>query len=71
MELRVEVRAGRAIRRLAVVKSSGPEDLVFQSVLKGRPMRDNNILIRHIKPAARAMGIGWANWLVLRRSHAT
>jgi integrase len=67
----VEVRAGRAVRRLPAVKSSGPEDLVFQSVLKGRPMRDNNILVRHIKPAAAAMGIGWANWQVLRRSHAT
>jgi len=67
----VEVRAGLAVRRLAAVKSSGPEDLVFQSVLTGRPMRDNNILVRHIKPAARAMGIGWVNWQVFRRSHAT
>ncbi len=32
--------------------SSGPNDLVFQLLIKGRPMRDNNILIRHIKPAA-------------------
>jgi integrase len=70
-EVRVEVRAGRAVRRLSAVKSAGPGDLVFQSVLKGRPMRDNNILVRHIKPAATAMGIGWVNWQVLRRSHAT
>jgi integrase len=67
----VEVRAGRAVRRLLAVRSSGPEDLVFQSVLKGRPMRDNNILVRHIKPAAKVMGVGWTNWQVLRRSHAT
>jgi integrase len=44
---------------------------VFQSVAVGAPMRDNNILVRHIKPAARELGIGWVNWQVLRRSCAT
>ena len=34
-------------------------------------MRDNNIRVRHIKPAARKLGIGFVNWLVLRRSFAT
>lgn len=67
----VEVPAGRAVRRVRAVKSAGPEDLVFQSLFKGAPMRDNNILTRHIKPAARQLGIGWVNWLVLRRSFAT
>ena len=31
----------------------------------------HNILTRHIKPAARKLGIEWANWQVLRRSYAT
>lgn len=69
--LTVEVKAGRAMRPYRVVKSDGPDDLVFQSVKGGKPMRDNNILTRHIKPAARKLGIGWVNWLVLRRSYAT
>lgn len=69
--LTVEVKAGRAIRRYRAVKSDGPDDLVFQSVKSGCPMRDNNILARHIKPAGRKLGIGWVNWLVLRRSYAT
>jgi integrase len=34
-------------------------------------MRDNNILTRFIKPAGRKLGIGFVNWLSLRRSHAT
>jgi len=34
-------------------------------------MRDNNVLVRHLKPAARQLGLGWVNWLVLRRSFAT
>jgi integrase len=69
--LKVEVKAGRAIRRYPVVKSDGPEDLVFQSVKEGGPMRDNFVLARHIKPVARKLGIGWVNWQVLRRSFAT
>jgi integrase len=69
--LSVEVRAGRATRRYKVVKSDGPEDLVFQSVKKGAPMRDNNILSRHIKPAARKIGLEFVNWRCLRTSHAT
>lgn len=68
--LTIEVRAGRAVRRYPAVKSSGPDDLVFQSVVKGVPMRDNNILVRHIKPAARAIDKPWINWQVLRRSFA-
>lgn len=69
--LEVVVRAGRAKRRYRVVKSDGLEDLVFQSVRTGAPMSDNTILSRHIKPAARKLGIGWVNWQVLRRSCAT
>jgi integrase len=72
--LTVEVKGGgpgnRAIRKYKVVKSCGPDDLVFQSVKDGKPMRDNNILSRFIKPAARTMGLPWVNWRCLRTSHA-
>ena len=67
----ISVKAGRAMRRYQAVKHDGPDDLVFQSPVKGAPMRDNNILARHMKPAARQLGIGWVNWQVLRRSFAT
>lgn len=67
----VEVKAGRAVRRYPAVKACGPADLVFPSVNTGGPMHDNNILVRHIKPAARKLGLGWVNWQVLRRSAAT
>jgi integrase len=68
--LTVQVRAGRAVRNYPVVKSDGPNDLVFQSVKDGKPIRDNNILTRFIKPAARELGLGWVNWRCLRTSHA-
>jgi len=67
----VHFRAGKAVRSYPAVKSGAPEDLVFQSPMKGVAMRDNNILVRHIKPGARALGIPWVNWQVLRRSCAT
>ena len=69
--LEVSVRAGRACRRYKAVKLNGPDALVFQSVAKGAPMRDNNILTRHITPAARKLNMGFVNWQVLRRSCAT
>jgi integrase len=70
-QLTVDVNAGHAVRHYKVVKSDRPEDLVFQSVRTGVPMRDNNILSRHIKPAARKLGLPWINWRCLRTSHAT
>jgi integrase len=69
--LTVEVRAGRATRKYRAVRKDGPDDLVFQSLVKGSPMRDNNILTRIIKPAARKVGLDFVNWRCLRRSHAT
>jgi len=67
----VVIRAGRALQRYKAVKSDGPGDLVFQSVKTGAPIRDNIVLCRHVKPAARKLGAGWVNWQVLRRSYAT
>ena len=69
--LTVEVRAGRAIRKHKLVKSGGPDDLVFQSMQKGCPMNDHNILQRHLQPAARKLGLPFVNWRCLRTSHAT
>jgi integrase len=69
--LTVEVRAGRAIRKHKLVKFGGPDDLVFQSVQRGRPMNDQNILKRHLQPAARKLGLPFVNWRCLRTSHAT
>ena len=54
--LTVEVRAGRAIRKYKLVKSDDPDALVFQSAKDGKPMNDQNMLKRHIQPAARKLG---------------
>lgn len=69
--LTISFRNGFGTRRLPAVKSSSPESLVFQSVKDGKPLRDNNILTRFIKPAGRKMDLEWVNWRCLRTSHAT
>jgi integrase len=69
--LDVDIRAGHAERRYKLVKCDGPNDLVFQSVKDGKPMNDQNILKRHIQPAARRLGLNFVNWRCLRTSHAT
>ena len=69
--LTVEVRAGTATRRYQVVKSDGPDDLVFQSIKDGKPMSDQNVLKRHIQPVARRLGLNFVDWRCLRRSYAT
>ena len=69
--LTVKIRAGLATRSYKVVKSDGPDDLVFQSVKDGRPMNDQNVLKRHIQPAAKKLGLPFVNWRCLRTSHAT
>jgi len=69
--LTVAIKAGTGTRRYKVVKSDGPDDLVFQGVRSGKPMRDNNILSLHIKPAGRKLGLDFVNWRCLRTSHAT
>jgi|SRR5580692_1385614 integrase len=68
--LTVKVRAGYGTRLFKLVKSDGPNDLVFQSVKDGRPMNDQNILKRHLQPAAEKLGL-YLNWRALRTSHAT
>jgi integrase len=68
--LTVDIRAGRAVRHFKLVKSSEPDDLVFQSVWRGRPLNDANVLKRHVKPAAKRLDCK-VNWRSLRTSCAT
>ena len=62
-----------ARKRIKLVRSDGPQDLVFQSLRKGAPMRDGNVLRRHLRPAALKLGMDpkKATWRSLRTSCAT
>ena len=71
MEVTINWGARGARKKFKLVRADAPGDLVFQSLIKGKPMSDHNVLSRHIKPAAQKLGIGWVNWQVLRRSYGT
>lgn len=73
--LEVEIKWGGkdARKRFKLVRKDGPQDLVFQSLRTGVPMRDGNILRRHLRPAAIKLGMDpkKATWRSLRTSCAT
>jgi len=73
--LEVELNWGSqgARRRIKVVRSDGPKDLVFQSIRKGGTMNDQNIVRRHLRPAAEKlkMDLKKVTWRSLRTSRAT
>jgi integrase len=73
--LEIELKWGGhgAKRKIKVVGASEPHDLVFQSLRKKLPMNDQNILRRHLRPAAKKLKIdpAKATWRSLRRSWAT
>ena len=73
--IEVEINWGGkgARKKFKLVRRDGPQDLVFQSLRTGAPMRDGNILRRHLRPAAIKLGIDSkkATWRSLRTSCAT
>jgi len=73
--LEVEMNWGGkgAKKRIKLVRSDAPHDLVFPSLRTGAPMRDGNILRRHLRPAALRLGMDpkKATWRSLRTSCAT
>jgi integrase len=73
--LEVEINWGGkgAKKKFKVVRSSEPRDLVFQSLRSGAPMNDQNILRRHLRPAAGKLKIDpkKVTWRSLRTSYGT
>ena len=37
----------------------------------GKPLSECNLLRRHLKPAAKELGMPWFGWHALRQTHAT
>jgi integrase len=51
--------------------SRKPGAWVFVSENPAKPMWRDNVWYRHMKPALEKVGLGWANFQVLRRTHAS
>lgn len=52
----------------ALCLKTAPDAWVFPSETGGTPLRKDNVWRRHIGPKLRAIGLGWINFQVLRRS---
>ena len=48
-----------------------PEAWVFASENPAKPMWRDNVWCRYMKPRLEPVGLGWANFQVLRRTHAS
>jgi integrase len=48
-----------------------PEAWVFASENPNKPLWRDNVWYRHMKPTLETVGLGWANFQVLRRTHAS
>jgi integrase len=48
-----------------------PDAWVFASENPAKPMWRDNVWYRHMKPKLEPLGLGWANFQVLRRTHAS
>jgi integrase len=48
-----------------------PDAWVFESENPAKPMWRDNVWYRHMKPKLESVGLGWANFQVLRRTHAS
>ncbi len=50
---------------------SDPEAWVFASENPAAPLWRDNLWYRHMKPRLDKVGLGWANFQVMRRTHAS
>ncbi len=56
---------------LAGSPDTGPNGWLFASEAVGTPLAKNNAMRRYIRPALREVGLGWVDFHVMRRTHAT
>src|SRR5713226_3246357 len=63
--------AGWNIRDPATSRLSEADHWVFPSNTGETPLSRDNISRRHIGPSLKAVGLGWVDFHVMRRTHAT
>lgn len=54
-----------------IARDASPEGWVFPSEKDNKPLWKDNVWRRHIQPRLHAIGLGWVDFHVTRRTHAT
>jgi integrase len=63
--------ADEALKRLAQRFPNGNRERPVFASRKGTALSDTNLLLRHLKPAGKKIGVPWVSWHTFRRTHAT
>ena len=64
-------RTANQLREWMTVVERNPDAWVFASENAARPMWRDNVWYRHMKPRLERVGLEWANFQVMRRTHAS
>ncbi|HEV2173344.1 MAG TPA: hypothetical protein VGR71_07245, partial [Nitrospira sp.] len=64
-------QTARELRQWMELVPRHPEAWVFASENPAKPLWRDNVWYRSMKPTLEAIGLGWANFQVLRRTHAS
>lgn len=56
---------------LAIAPDHGPAGWLFPSENPKMPMGADNVMSRYIRPKLKAIGLGWVDYRVLRRTHSS
>jgi integrase len=64
-------QTARELREWMALVGRKPDAWVFASENAAKPMWRDNVWYRNMKPKLEAIGLGWANFQVLRRTHAS
>jgi integrase len=69
--LAIPPKTASLMREWMQLVGENPEAWVFASENPERPMWKDNVWHRHMKPRLEKVGLEWANFQVMRRTHAT
>ena len=64
-------KTSEGLREWMALVGPGPKAWIFASENPEKPMWRDNVWYRYMKPRVKALGLGWANFQALRRTHAS
>jgi integrase len=67
----IPTQTAELLRKWMELVGGNPNSWVFASENPAKPMWRDNVWYRSMKPRLEAVGLGWANFQVIRRTHAS
>ena len=70
-DVAIPSETAQQLRAWMLMVGTGPKAWVFASENPAKPLWRDNVWYRNMKPQLEKVGLGWANFQVLRRTHAS